>query len=88
MSAYHQAVYDTRRFVSSALDAAYAPFTTWNDLQKLILIMGVVAFVGYVAARPPRRRVGRDVEVNHFPILVVVTLAAAFILGMLVIPSL
>ena len=53
MANYRNAVEDARAVATDMLQSAYAPFASWTDLQKLILICGLVVFLGYLLARPP-----------------------------------
>lgn len=50
---YQTSVINARNAVYDFIQTVYEPFQAWTDLQKLILICGLVVFLGYLMARPP-----------------------------------
>lgn len=92
MSVYDQAVHDARRLLGEKLEmvheTVYAPFAEWSDLQRLILCVGLIVFLGYIAARPPivRRRY-EDPRPNHGFVLFAMIVIGAFTGGMALYPA-
>ncbi len=82
---YTTAVRRAREAIGDALEQFYAPFQTWNDLQKLILVLGLVFFIGYVAARPPRFKRRYDGETSGQVFVLCTMLAVgSFVTGLTV----
>ncbi len=84
MYEYEMAVFRTRRFLTETLEWIYHPFADWSETHRMILIMGLVAFVGYVVARPPsqkKKRYGPDGAGNFF-IVACMIVVGTFVMGL------
>ena len=87
MTVYEQAVHDTRHYLMDLFERVsaqvYAPFANWTDLQKLVLILGLIVFLGYLAARPPRtRRRYAAAQTNHGLVMLCVVVVGSFTAGL------
>ena len=74
MNDYRLILLETRKRLGELVDKIYAPFIDWTDMQKLVLLLGLITFLGYVVARPPRFRRKYDEDGNGGFFVVLCTL--------------